>query len=297
MRPLILSSFAALAASCASPATVEPSPPALPLPSDSREICSDTLAIAAARIRTHAHNIANAHTVAFKRSVVQVEDVGYDTVLAPGLTKDAGGTAAPAGLQVGHGAQTVRSVRSHVPGVLKASGRNLDIAIEGNGYFQVLLPDGTLGYTRDGRFMINADGKLVTGAGYLVHPEVCLQQDVVEINFDTEGRVTTRTQNITSVSQIAQLQLAKFINPQGLLATGGSVFKETDASGHPILGNPHTNGLGGLKHGVVECSNVVLAEELLQLREAQREYDILWQILWSGAPGDPAALPPPTPVR
>lgn len=225
-------------------------------------------------VDTIANNIANVNTAGFKRSQATFEDLLYVTIQAPGLAKDAGGTANPIGLQIGSGSRVSGTTKIYTPGVLEGSNRNLDVAIEGDGFFQVLLPDGTLGYTRDGQFMINADGKIVTGAGYVLQPEITLQQNVVEVNIDAEGRVTTRAQNQTNVSQVAQLQLAKFVNPSGLLSSGGNILKETDASGPPITSNPDTNGLGKLKQGFVERSNVEIVNELVSLIVAQRAYEV-----------------------
>ena len=221
-----------------------------------------------------ANNIANVNTAGFKRSQVTFEDLLYVTTESPGLSKDATGTATPIGLQIGSGSRVSGTTKIYTPGVLEGSSRNLDVAIEGDGFFQVLLPDATTGYTRDGQFMINADGKLVTGAGFVLQPEVTLTQDVIEVNVDTEGRVTVRTQGNSTVAQVAQLQLAKFINPSGLLSVGGNILKETDASGNPITGNPGANGLGSLKQGFVERSNVEIVNELVALIVAQRAYEV-----------------------
>jgi flagellar basal-body rod protein FlgG len=225
-------------------------------------------------VDTIANNIANVNTAGFKRSQATFEDLLYLTVQSPGLTQDATGTSSPIGLQIGSGSRVSGSTRIYTPGVLEGSQRNLDVAIEGDGFFQVLLPDGTTGYTRDGQFMINADGNLVTAAGYVLQPEVALAQDVTEVSIDAEGRVTVRTQGDSSVAQIAQIQLAKFVNPSGLLSTGGNIVKETDASGAPITGNAGSNGLGSLKQGFVERSNVEIVNELVSLIVAQRAYEV-----------------------
>jgi flagellar basal-body rod protein FlgG len=225
-------------------------------------------------VDTIANNIANVNTAGFKRSQATFEDLLYITLQSPGLAKDASGTASPIGLQVGSGARVSGSTKIYTPGVLEGSNRNLDVAIEGDGFFQVLLPDGTVGYTRDGQFLINADGKLTTSSGFLLQPEVQLAQDVTEVNIDQEGRVTVRTQGSQTVAQVAQIQLAKFINPSGLLSFGGNISKQTDASGPPISGNPGGNGLGQLKQGFVERSNVEIVNELVNLIVAQRAYEV-----------------------
>ena len=225
-------------------------------------------------VDTIANNIANVNTAGFKRSQATFEDLLYLTMQAPGLAQDASGTASPIGLQIGSGSRVSGSNKIYTAGVLEGSGRKLDIAVEGDGFYQVLLSDGTVGYTRDGQFMINADGKLTTAAGYLLQPEVTLAQDVTEVNIDSEGRVTVRTQGSSSVQQVAQVQLAKFINPSGLLAAGGNIVLETDASGTPITGHPGANGLGSLKQGFVERSNVEIVNELVSLIVAQRAYEV-----------------------
>jgi len=189
-------------------------------------------------VDTIANNIANVNTAGFKRSQPVFEDLLYVTLQSPGLAKDATGTASPIGLQVGSGARVSGSNKIYTPGVLEGSQRNLDVAIEGDGFFQVLLPDSTVGYTRDGQFMINAAGKLVTASGHVLQPEITLAQDVTEVNIDAEGRVTVRTQGSSTVSQIGQVQLAKFINPSGLLSSGSNIVAETDASGHPSPATP-----------------------------------------------------------
>lgn len=225
-------------------------------------------------VDTISNNIANVNTAGFKRSSVTFEDLLYVTLQSPGLAKDATGTASPIGLQVGSGSRASGTTRIYTPGVLEGTTRNLDIAIEGDGFFRVLLPDGSTGYTRDGQFHINADGRLVTAAGYVMQPEVSLPQDIEEVNVDSEGRVTIRTQGSSSVAQIAQVQLAKFINPSGLISAGGNIVKETDASGTAINGTPGANGLGGLRQGFVERSNVEIVNELVNLIVAQRAYEV-----------------------
>ena len=225
-------------------------------------------------VDTISNNIANVNTAGFKRTQVSFEDLLYLTVQAPGLALDASGTASPIGIQVGSGSRVSGTTRIYTPGVLEGTSRNLDIAIEQDGFFQVLLPDGSTGYTRDGQFNINADGKLVTGSGYVLQPEVTLTPDVNEVSIDAEGRVTVSTQGNPTPTQVTTIQLAKFINPSGLLSAGGNIQIETAASGAPITGNAGTNGLGTLKQGFVERSNVEIVNELVSLIVAQRAYEV-----------------------
>ena len=225
-------------------------------------------------VDTIANNIANVNTAGFKRSQVTFEDLLYLTLQAPGLSLDASGTASPIGLQIGSGSRVSGTTKVYTPGVLEGSSRNLDVAIEGDGFFQVLLPDSRIGYTRDGQFMINSDGKLVTSSGYVLQPDVTLSPDVTEVAIDAEGRVTVRTQGNSTVSQVSQLQLVKFINPSGLLSAGGNIALETAASGTPIVGAPGANGLGTLKQGFIERSNVEIVNELVNLIVAQRAYEV-----------------------
>ena len=226
------------------------------------------------RQNVYANNLANLNTAGFKRSILQVAELPSKTFSSPGMTQGADGSAVPVGLQIGTGVEALGTIRIYTPGVLEGSNRNLDIAIEGQGFFQVQLPDGTTGYTRDGVFQINAVGKLVTSAGHVLQPEVTLNADVLEVGIDPEGRVTVRTQGSNTVALISQIQLAKFINPSGLLAMGSNILKETDASGQPIVSNAGSNGLGTLKQGFIERSNVEIVNELVALIVAQRAYEV-----------------------
>ena len=226
-------------------------------------------------VDTIAHNIANVNTAGFKKTQASFEDLLYVTLKSPGLERDAGGTASPIGIQIGSGSRLAGTTKIYSPGTLENSNRNLDVALDGDGLFIVLLPDGTTGYTRDGQFHVNADGKLVTGSGYVVQPEITFPQDTLEVNIDPEGRVTGRTAGSPeTTTQFGQFQMAKFINPSGLRAEGGNIVQETAASGTPIQGLPGQNGLGYLKQGFIERSNVEIVNELVNLIVAQRAYEV-----------------------
>jgi flagellar basal-body rod protein FlgG len=222
-----------------------------------------------------ANNIANVNTAGFKRSQASFEDLLYVTSQSPGLQRDGAGNPAPIGLQVGSGSRLSGTTKVFSPGTLEITDRNLDLAIDGEGFFSVLLPDGSTGYTRDGGFQLNADGKIVNGSGHILLPEITLPGDLLEINIDTEGRVTGRTAgNADTSSQFGQLTIHRFLNPSGMLAVGGNVVHQTEASGAPTTGNPGQNGLGSLKQGFIERSNVQIVNELVNLIVAQRAYEV-----------------------
>lgn len=225
-------------------------------------------------VDTIANNIANVNTAGFKRSAAAFEDLLYVTLKSPGLEKDASGTASPVGIQIGSGARLSATTKVYTNGVLEVTNRNLDVAIEGDGFFRVQLPNGDEGYTRDGHFHINADGKLVTSAGYVLQPEISFPPDAVEVNIDPEGRVTVRVANSDTTTSVGEIQLTKFINPSGLLATGSNVLRPTDAAGAPVPGTPSDSGFGSLKQGFIERSNVEIVNELVNLIVAQRAYEV-----------------------
>lgn len=222
-----------------------------------------------------ANNIANVNTAGFKRSQASFEDLLYVTLQSPGLQRDSSGDAAPIGMQVGSGSRLSGTNKVFSAGTLEITDRQLDVAIDGEGFFSVVLPDGSTGYTRDGAFHLNADGKLVTGSGHVLLPEITIPPDVLEINIDPEGRVTGRTAgNSDTAAQFGQISISRFINPSGMLAVGGNVVRQTEASGAPTTGVPGQNGLGTTKSGFVERSNVQIVNELVSLIVAQRAYEV-----------------------
>ncbi len=227
-------------------------------------------------VDTIANNIANVNTAGFKKTQATFEDLLYVTYKAPGLERDARSTPSPIGIEVGSGARLSGTTRIYTPGVLEVTNRQLDIAIDGDGFLQVITPDGSTAYTRDGHLHVNADGKLVTSAGYILFPDVQLPRDVQDVNIDAEGRVTGRVagSNSDTTQQFGQIELAKFINPSGLQSVGGNVLRTTDAAGQPVLDNPGQQGIGFLKQGFIERSNVEIVNELVSLIVAQRAYEV-----------------------
>ncbi len=226
-------------------------------------------------VDTIANNIANVNTAGFKRTQVSFEDLLYVTLKTPGLERDAGGTASPIGVQIGSGTQLSGTSKIYTPGVLEVTNRPLDIAIEGDGFFQVLLPDGATGYSRDGHLQRNSEGRLVTSGGEVIQPEINIPTDALEINIDAEGNVSGRTfGNPDTTVSFGQLSLVRFVNPSGLLSVGGNILRQTDASGPAATGAPGSNGIGTLKQGFIERSNVEIVNELVNLIVAQRAYEV-----------------------
>lgn len=222
-----------------------------------------------------ANNIANVNTSGFKKSQASFEDLLYVTLQSPGLARGAGDNPVPIGTQIGSGTRLNGTTKVFTAGTLEITDRSLDMAINGDGFFAVLLPDGSTGYSRDGAFELNADGKLVTGQGNVLLPEITVPSDTLEISIDPEGRVTGRTAGSPDSSTFfGEITLHRFVNPSGMLAVGGNVLRPTEASGAPITSTPGDNGLGLLKQGSLERSNVQIVNELVNLIVAQRAYEV-----------------------
>jgi flagellar basal-body rod protein FlgG len=218
------------------------------------------------------HNLANVSTNGFKRSRPVFQDLVYQTIRQPGAQASQQ-TQVPSGLQIGTGARPVATERLHIQGNLQQTGNTFDMAIQGNGFFQVQLPDGTLAYTRDGAFMVNSEGTLVTANGDVLQPQITIPQDAIAVDIAQDGTVTvTQPGNVTT--QQGPIQLTNFINPTGLQSVGDNLYLETVASGTPNTSNPGLNGLGTLQQGFVETSNVNVVEELINMIQAQRAYEI-----------------------
>jgi len=211
-----------------------------------------------------ANNLANVSTNAFKRSRAVFEDLLYQTVRQPGA-QSSGQTQLPSGLQLGTGVRPVATERIYTQGNLQSTSNPLDVAIQGNGFFQVQLPDGSAAYTRDGAFQVNSQGQLVTASGFPVQPAITISRD---------GIVSVVRAGTTGATQIGALQLTGFMNPAGLQSTGENLYVETAASGTPQTNVPGTNGMGLLSQGYVETSNVNVVEELVSMIQTQRAYEI-----------------------
>jgi len=220
-----------------------------------------------------ANNLANVGTTGFKKSRAVFEDLMYQNLRqAGGQTSDQ--TRLPSGLQVGTGVRVVATERLHAQGNLTKTDNPKDVAVNGAGFFQVQMPDGSIAYTRDGSFQTDSEGQLVTASGYLVDPAIVIPQDAQSLTIGRDGVVTVTQAGDTASVQVGQLQLATFLNPTGLQSLGENMYAETDSSGAPNLGNPGADGAGVLSQGYVEASNVNVVEELVNMIATQRAYEI-----------------------
>jgi len=219
------------------------------------------------------HNLANVSTNGFKRSHAVFEDLMYQTLRQPGANSTEQ-TQLPTGLQVGLGVRPVATSRMYGQGSLQQTTNSLDMAVQGNGFFQVAMPDGTTGYTRDGAFQVDAQGQLVTSEGYGVQPQITIPAAALKTSIGSDGTVTVMLPGQAAPQTVGQIQLANFINPPGLDARGKNLFTETAASGQPSTGAPGLNGLGSIQQGFLETSNVNVVEELVQMIQTQRAYEM-----------------------
>jgi len=219
------------------------------------------------------NNLANVSTNGFKGSRAVFEDLLYQTIRQPGANSTQQ-TELPSGIQLGTGVQQVATERLYTQGNLQQTGNSKDVAINGQGFFQVLMPDGTTAYTRDGSFQTNAQGQLVTSSGYQVLPGITVPQNATSLTIGSDGSVSVTTANSATSQQIGAMQLATFINPAGLDAKGENLFAETSSSGAPNVTTPGQNGAGALNQGYVEASNVNVVQELVNMIQTQRAYEI-----------------------
>ena len=220
-----------------------------------------------------ANNLANVSTNGFKRSRAVFEDLLYQNIRQPGA-QSSQQTQLPSGLQLGTGVKPVATERNFTQGNLQQTSNDKDIAIQGDGFFQVLLPDGSTAYTRDGSFQIDSQGQLVTASGFSIQPAVSIPANAQSFSVGRDGVISVTLANSSAVTQIGSIQLATFINPAGLMAKGENLYVETAASGNANANAPGTNGAGILSQGYVETSNVNVVEELVNMIQTQRAYEI-----------------------
>ena len=224
------------------------------------------------RMSVISNNLANVNTAGFKRDRASFEDLLYQTVRQPGgATSEQ--TQLPTGLQLGTGVRVVATAKNFSQGNLNQTGNALDVAINGRGFFEVLMPDGSTAYTRDGGFQINAQGEVVTNAGYPVQPGLQLPEGAQSVTIGADGTVSVQVSGQAEAVQIGQLTLSDFVNPAGLEAKGENLYVETGASGPAQSGAPGQNGVGVLVQGALESSNVNVVEELVSMIETQRAYE------------------------
>lgn len=219
------------------------------------------------------NNLANVSTNGFKRSRAVFEDLMYQTIRQAG-TNSSIDTTLPSGLQLGTGVRPVATERIHSQGNLSKTDSSKDVAVDGPGFFAVQLPDGNIAYTRDGSFQLDQNGQLVTNSGFPIIPEINIPPNSININIARDGIITASVQGQTQPVSIGQLNLTSFINDSGLENIGGNLYQETQASGAPIDTPPGLNGAGLLYQGYVETSNVNVAEELVNMIQTQRAYEI-----------------------
>ena len=225
------------------------------------------------QLDTISHNLANVATNGYKRSHAVFEDLMYLNLRQAG-GNSGGESVLPTGLQVGLGARAVATARQFSQGNLQQTSNTLDVAVQGQGFFEIQMPDGTAAYTRDGSFQVNAQGQLVTNNGYLVNPGVTIPQNAQSVTIANDGTVSVSLPGQANAQTVGQLQLTNFINPAGLDPKGQNLYTETTASGGPTAGTPGLNGLGTLRQGFVESSNVNVVEELVGMIQTQRAYEI-----------------------
>jgi flagellar basal-body rod protein FlgG len=219
------------------------------------------------------HNLANVGTNGYKKEHAVFEDLMYQTLRQSGAASS-DQTQLPTGVQIGLGVRTVATARQFGQGNLQQSSNPLDVAIKGDGFFQIQMPDGTTGYTRDGGFQLSATGQLVTNTGYTVQPGITIPANAQSITIGADGTVTVALPGQAATQSVGQLQIANFINPAGLEAKGGNLYAETAASGTPNSGAPGANGLGSVTQGFIETSNVNVVEELVTMIQTQRAYEL-----------------------
>ncbi len=226
-------------------------------------------------IDTISNNLSNVNTTGFKQNRPDFEDLLYQTRRIAG-TPATELTVVPTGVQVGHGVKVAATQKIFTQGSLQSTGNVSDIAIEGEGFFRVLLYDGTYGYTRDGAFKIDSNGQLVTSNGYRVMPEVVLPEGFVRdsLSISQDGRITVKVAGSDENIEVGQMQLYRFVNPTGLQAIGENLFKVSNASGDPIGGRPGFNGMGKVIHKFIEMSNVSVVQEMVNMIVAQRAYEL-----------------------
>lgn len=219
------------------------------------------------------NNLANASTVGFKRGRAVFEDLLYQNFRQAGA-QSSQDTVIPSGMMLGSGVRTVATEKVFNQGNVAQTDNELDVAIEGQGFLQVLLPDGNLAYTRDGSLQVNDQGQMVTANGYAVQPAITIPEGSLSITIGGDGTVTATIAGSSSPNQLGTLQLADFVNPAGLQPMGQNLYLESNASGAPQVSNPGLNGLGTLLQGFTEASNVNVVEELVNMIETQRAYEM-----------------------
>lgn len=219
------------------------------------------------------NNLSNVNTMGFKKSRVEFEDLMYQTIQEPG-GQSQDGVMKPTGLQVGLGVRATSNAKIYTQGNIINTGDNHDIAIQGDGFFQIAMPDGTARYTRNGHFNTNAEGYMTTDQGYLVEPPIVVPEEARDFEIDKFGNINVTFPGDDQQTTLGQLEMARFINPGGLKSMGGNLYEATEAAGQPVVGAAGTNNIGELLPQSLEASNVQLVEEMVNMIIAQRAYEV-----------------------
>lgn len=225
------------------------------------------------RLAVIANNLANVNTTGFKKDRPMFDDLIYQNIRQVGA-QNTQNTQSPTGSSVGTGVRTVSTEKIHTQGNIQQTGNALDVAINGRGFLQITMPNGDISYTRDGSFKLDSNGQIVNSNGLLLNPPITVPQDATDITIGSDGTVSAKVPGNAAPQQLGQLELTSFINQQGLEPLGGNLYRESAASGPPIVGVPGTGEFGTLQQGALETSNVNVVEELVGMIEAQRAYEM-----------------------
>ncbi|HFD12084.1 MAG TPA: flagellar basal-body rod protein FlgG [Crenotrichaceae bacterium] len=225
------------------------------------------------RMAVVSNNLANVNTTGFKRGRAVFEDLFYQNIRQVGA-QSSQDTQIPSGLSLGTGVRTVATDKLHTQGNMIQTGNSLDIAVEGRGFFQILQPDGTMAYSRDGNFKVDSQGQIVTSNGYTLQPAITVPEDALSLTIGIDGVVSATTPGTATPTQLGNIQLADFINPTGLQPVGKNLYIESAASGAPSASTPGLNGVGTVLQGALESSNINVVEELVNMIETQRAYEM-----------------------
>ncbi len=219
------------------------------------------------------NNLANVNTSGFKKSRAEFQDLLYET-FRPAGTDSSQDTQVPVGIQLGHGTRPSAVLKLFNQGDMQNTKNELDFAIEGDGFFQIMQPDGEIAYTRDGAFKLDSDGRVVNADGFALEPELTVPTDAVSIAVGMDGTVSVLQAGESSPTEIGNIELARFVNPAGLVSMGRNLYTTSDASGDALTGTPGEDGLGNISQGFLEMSNVNVVEEMVNMIKAQRAYEI-----------------------
>ena len=245
-------------------------------------IASTGMAAQETNVEVISNNIANMRTTGYKRQRAEFQDLLYQAIRRPGSATSGQGTIAPVGIEIGSGVKTAATPRVMSQGTPSPTEKELDIAVRGEGFFIVNLPDGRTAYTRDGSFERSPDGALVNVDGYAIQPGITIPDDATSVSISPDGTVEAFLGNSTVATQMGQLQLARFVNKAGLASAGNNLFLETASSGPALIGTPNSEGVGDLLQGYLEASNVNSVTEITDLIAAQRAYEMNARVI-SGA--------------